>query len=176
MIERVAPGGQAGSSSRIENYLGFPAGLSGGDLARRAVAQARRFGAEILTPQHGKKIRLNGQYRVLTLSDDSEINCQVLLITTGVSYRQLEIPGLERLTGAGVYYGSAMTEEMYCRDQDVYIVGAGNSAARRQCIFHDLLVALSSWRVVIRLRKACRNTSLTSSHAHQTLWCSCKRA
>jgi thioredoxin reductase (NADPH) len=130
MIERVAPGGQAGSSSRIENYLGFPAGLSGGDLARRAVAQARRFGAEILTPQHGKKIRLNGQYRVLTLSDDSEINCQALLIATGVSYRQLEVPGLERLTGAGVYYGSAMTEEMYCRDQDVYIVGAGNSAGQ----------------------------------------------
>ena len=130
MIERVAPGGQAGSSSRIENYLGFPAGLSGVDLARRAVAQARRFGAEILTPQHGTKIRLNGQYRVITLSDDSEINCQTLIIATGVSYRQLEIPGLNHLTGAGVYYGSAMTEEMYCRDQDVYIVGAGNSAGQ----------------------------------------------
>jgi thioredoxin reductase (NADPH) len=101
-IERVAPGGQAGSSSRIENYLGFPAGLSGGDLARRAVAQARRFGAEILTPQHVTKIRLNGQYRVITLSDDSEINCQSLIIATGVSYRQLEIPGLNHLTGAGV--------------------------------------------------------------------------
>src|SRR3984893_14158105 len=130
MIERVAPGGQAGCSSRIENYLGFPAGLSGGDLARRAVAQARRFGAEILTPQHGTKIRLNGQYRVITLSDDSEINCQALLIATGVSYRQLEIPGLNQFTGAGVYYGSAMTEEMYCRDQDVYIVGAGNAAGQ----------------------------------------------
>jgi thioredoxin reductase (NADPH) len=130
MIERVAPGGQAGSSSRIENYLGFPAGLSGVDLARRAVAQARRFGAEILTPQHGTKIRLNGQYRVVTLSDDSEINCQALIIATGVSYRQLEIPGLNHLTGAGVYYGSAMTEEMYCRDQDVYIVGAGNAAGQ----------------------------------------------
>ena len=130
MIERVAPGGQAGCSSRIENYLGFPAGLSGVDLARRAVAQARRFGAEILTPQHGTKIRLNGQYRVVTLSDDSEINCQALIIATGVSYRQLEIPGLNHLTGAGVYYGSAMTEEMYCRDQDVYIVGAGNAAGQ----------------------------------------------
>jgi thioredoxin reductase (NADPH) len=129
-IERVAPGGQAGCSSRIENYLGFPAGLSGGDLARRAVAQARRFGAEILTPQHVTKIRLNGQYRVITLSDDSEINCQSLIIATGVSYRQLEIPGLNHLTGAGVYYGSAMSEEMYCRDQDVCIVGAGNSAGQ----------------------------------------------
>jgi thioredoxin reductase (NADPH) len=130
MIERVAPGGQAGCSSRIENYLGFPAGLSGGDLARRAVAQARRFGAEILTPQDGTKIRLNGQYRVVTLSDNTEISCQAVLIATGVSYRQLEIPGLDRFTGAGVYYGSAMTEEMYCRDQDVYIVGAGNSAGQ----------------------------------------------
>jgi thioredoxin reductase (NADPH) len=129
-IERVAPGGQAGCSSRIENYLGFPAGLSGGDLARRAVAQARRFGAEILTPQHVTKIRLNGQYRLITLSDDSEINCQSLIIATGVSYRQLEIPGLNHLTGAGVYYGSAMSEEMYCRDQDVCIVGAGNSAGQ----------------------------------------------
>jgi thioredoxin reductase (NADPH) len=129
-IERVAPGGQAGCSSRIENYLGFPAGLSGGDLARRAVAQARRFGAEILTPQHVTKIRLNGQYRLITLSDDCEINCQSLIIATGVSYRQLEIPGLNHLTGAGVYYGSAMSEEMYCRDQDVCIVGAGNSAGQ----------------------------------------------
>ncbi len=129
-IERLAPGGQAGCSSRIENYLGFPAGLSGGDLARRAVAQARRFGAEILTPQHVTKIRLNGQYRVITLSDDSEINCQSLIIATGVSYRQLEIPGLNHLTGAGVYYGSAMSEEMYCRDQDVCIVGGGNSAGQ----------------------------------------------
>src|SRR5207302_4037367 len=98
LIEREAPGGQAGRSSRIENYLGFPAGLSGGDLARRAVAQARRFGAEILTPQHVTKIRLKGQYRVITLSDDSEINCQSLIIATGVSYRQLEIPGLNHLT------------------------------------------------------------------------------
>jgi thioredoxin reductase (NADPH) len=130
MIERVAPGGHAGASSRIENYLGFPAGLSGGDLARRAVAQARRFGAEILTPQHGTKIRLNGQYRVITLSDDCEINCQALLIATCVSYRQLDIPGLDQLTGAGVYYGSAMTEEMYCREQDVYVVGAGNAAGQ----------------------------------------------
>ncbi|HET7238129.1 MAG TPA: FAD-dependent oxidoreductase [Terrimicrobiaceae bacterium] len=130
MIEREAPGGQAGSSSRIENYLGFPSGLSGADLARRAVAQARRFGAEILTPQHAIRIRLNGPYRVITLSDGSEISCQALLLATGVSYRRLEIPGLEQLTGAGVYYGAAATEALSCKDEDAYIVGAGNSAGQ----------------------------------------------
>ncbi|HEY5706061.1 MAG TPA: FAD-dependent oxidoreductase [Terrimicrobiaceae bacterium] len=130
MIEREAPGGQAGSSSRIENYLGFPSGLSGGDLARRAVAQARRFGTEILTPQRATKIRLNGPYRVVTLSDGSEISCQALLLATGVSYRRLEIPGIEKLTGAGVYYGAAATEAISCRNEDAYIVGAGNSAGQ----------------------------------------------
>ena len=130
MIEREAPGGQAGSSSRIENYLGFPSGLSGGDLTRRAVAQARRFGAEILTPQQATKIRLNGPYRVVTLSDGSEISCQALLIATGVSYRRLETPGIEKLTGAGVYYGAAATEALSCQNEDAYIVGAGNSAGQ----------------------------------------------
>ncbi len=130
MIEREAPGGQAGSSSRIENYLGFPSGLSGGDLARRAVAQARRFGTEILTPQHATKIRLNGPYRVITLSDGSEISCQALLLATGVSYRRLEISGIEKLTGAGVYYGAAATEAISCANHDAYIVGAGNSAGQ----------------------------------------------
>ena len=130
MIEREAPGGQAGSSSRIENYLGFPSGLSGGDLARRAVAQARRFGTEILTPQRATKIRLNGPYRVITLSDGSEISCQALLIATGVSYRRLEISGIEKLTGAGVYYGAAATEAISCTNEDAYIVGAGNSAGQ----------------------------------------------
>ena len=130
MIEREAPGGQAGSSSRIENYLGFPSGLSGGDLARRAVTQARRFGAEILTPQHATKIHLNGPYRVIALSDGSEISCQALLIATGVSYRRLEIPGVDKLTGAGVYYGAAATEAISCTNEDAYIVGAGNSAGQ----------------------------------------------
>jgi thioredoxin reductase (NADPH) len=130
MVEREAPGGQAGSSSRIENYLGFPSGLSGSDLARRAVAQARRFGAEILSPQQVTKIRLNGPYRVITLSDGSEISCQALLLATGVSYRRLEVPGIERLTGAGVYYGAAATEALSCQNEDAYIVGAGNSAGQ----------------------------------------------
>jgi thioredoxin reductase (NADPH) len=130
MIEREAPGGQAGSSSRIENYLGFPSGLSGADLTRRAVAQARRFGAEILTPQQATKIRLNGPYRVITLSDGTEISSQALLLATGVSYRRLEIPGVEKLTGAGVYYGAAATEAISCTNEHAYIVGAGNSAGQ----------------------------------------------
>ena len=130
MIEREAPGGQAGSSSRIENYLGFPSGLSGADLARRGVTQARRFGTEILTPQHVCKLRLNGPYRVLTLSDGSEISCQALLIATGVSYRRLEVPGVERLSGAGVYYGAAATEALSCAGGEAFIVGAGNSAGQ----------------------------------------------
>ena len=130
MIEGEAPGGQAGLSSRIENYLGFPSGLTGGDLARRAVVQARRFGAEIITPQSVTKVSLNGQYRVVTLSDGTEISCQALLIATGVAYRQLGIPGVDRLAGAGVYSGGAVTEAISCREQDAYVVGGGNAAGQ----------------------------------------------
>lgn len=130
MIEREAPGGQAGSSSRIENYLGFPSGLSGGDLARRAVAQARRFGVEILTPQEAKSVRIEDPYRIVTLADGSEISCHALLIATGVSYRRLDVPGMERLYGAGVYYGAAMTEAIACKGEEVYVVGGANSAGQ----------------------------------------------
>ncbi len=130
LIEREAPGGQAGTSSRIENYLGFPAGLSGSDLARRAVAQTRRFGAEILSPQEVAGVALNDRYRVLKLADGSELTCQALLIAAGVAYRQLQVPGAEQLRGAGVYYGSAMTEALACRGSDVYIVGGANSAGQ----------------------------------------------
>jgi thioredoxin reductase (NADPH) len=130
MIEREAPGGQAGSSSRIENYLGFPSGLSGGDLARRAVAQARRFGVEILTPQEAKSIRIEDPYRVITLADGSEVSCHALLIATGVSYRRLDVPGMDRLYGAGVYYGAAMTEAIACKGEEVYVVGGANSAGQ----------------------------------------------
>jgi thioredoxin reductase (NADPH) len=130
MIEREAPGGQAGSSSRIENYLGFPSGLSGGDLARRAVAQARRFGVEILTPQEAKSVRIEDPYRVVTLADGSEVSCHALLIATGVSYRKLNVPGMDRLTGAGVYYGAAMTEAISCKDEDVFVIGGANSAGQ----------------------------------------------
>jgi len=129
MIEREAPGGQAGTSSRIENYLGFPSGLSGADLARRAVAQAQRFGVEILS-QEVTNLKIQDQYRVLTLADGADVSCHALLIATGVSYRKLNVPGLDALTGAGVYYGAAMTEAISCRDDDVYLVGGANSAGQ----------------------------------------------
>jgi thioredoxin reductase (NADPH) len=134
MIEREAPGGQAGTSSRIENYLGFPVGLSGADLARRGVAQARRFGVELLA-QEVSALCLQDQYRLVKLADGSEISCHALLIATGVSYRKLNVPGLEELTGAGVYYGAAMTEAISCRGDDVFIVGGANSAGQAAMFF-----------------------------------------
>ncbi|HEX9115079.1 MAG TPA: FAD-dependent oxidoreductase [Anaerolineae bacterium] len=130
LVEREAPGGQAGTSSRIENYLGFPVGLSGADLTRRAVAQAVRFGAEILTPQEAVGVTLNDPYRILTLADGSEVTCHALLVATGVSYRTLDAPGVEQLTGAGLYYGAAGTEGLVCHEQDVFVVGGGNSAGQ----------------------------------------------
>ena len=130
LVESEAPGGQAGTSSRIENYLGFPSGLSGGDLTRRAVAQASRFGAEILSPLEATGIRVRDSYRFITLTDGAEISCHALLIATGASYRKLDAPGVGKLTGAGVYYGAAITEAMACQDKDVFIVGAGNSAGQ----------------------------------------------
>lgn len=135
MIEREAPGGQAGMSSRIENYLGFPSGLTGGDLARRAVAQARRFGVEILTPQEAQAIRVEGPSRLVKLTDGSELGCKALLLAMGVSYRKLDVPGAERLQGRGIYYGSAMTEAMACQGEDVYIVGGANSAGQAAMYF-----------------------------------------
>lgn len=135
LIEREASGGQAGTSSRIENYLGFPAGLSGGDLARRAVAQARRFGVEILVPQEVQALRVQDPYRFVVLGDGTELSCHALIIATGVSYRKLNVPGMDRLTGAGVYYGAAMTEALSCRDSDVYIVGGANSAGQSAMYF-----------------------------------------
>ena len=134
MIEREAPGGQAGMSSRIENYLGFPSGLTGADLARRAVVQARRFGVEILSAE-ATSVRLDGPYRFLKLADGSELSCHALLVATGVQWRKLEAPGVERLTGAGIYYGAAMTEAMSTRDEDVYIIGGANSAGQAAMYF-----------------------------------------
>jgi thioredoxin reductase (NADPH) len=141
MIEREAPGGQAGTSSRIENYFGFQSGVSGGELARRGVAQATRFGVEILTPQEATGVRVDGPYRYVTLSDGSELSCHALLIATGVSYRKLDVPGVEKLAGAGVYYGAAQTEALSCKDEDVYIVGGANSAG--QAAMHFSTVARS---------------------------------
>ncbi|HTL18094.1 MAG TPA: FAD-dependent oxidoreductase [Patescibacteria group bacterium] len=135
LIEREAPGGQAGRSSRIENYLGFPMGLSGNDLARRAIAQARRFGVEILTPQQVNQVRIEGPTRVLTLSDGGEIGCRALLIATGIAFRKLDVPGLDRLTGAGVYYYAPMSEAFSYRDGNIYIVGGANSAGQAAMYF-----------------------------------------
>ena len=135
MIERQAPGGQAGSSSRIENYLGFPVGLSGGDLARRGVTQAKRFGVEILTPQEAVAVRLENSYRIITLADGSEITCHALLLATGVSWRRLNIPGCEKLTGRGIYYGAAKTEAIACTGEHIYLIGGANSAGQAAMYF-----------------------------------------
>ncbi len=135
LIEREAPGGQAGRSSRIENYLGFPTGLSGNDLARRAVTQARRFGVEILAPQEVTKVRVEGPTRMLTLSDGAEVGCRALLIATGIAFRKLDVPGLDRLTGAGVYYYAPMSEAFSYRDGNIYIVGGANSAGQAAMYF-----------------------------------------
>jgi thioredoxin reductase (NADPH) len=130
MVEREAPGGQAGTTSRIENYLGFPSGLSGADLARRALTQARRLGAEILSSQEATTVRRQDPYRIVVLDDGSEVSCQALIVTTGVSYRQLDVPGATELAGAGVYYGAATTEAFLYRDAEVAVIGAGNSAGQ----------------------------------------------
>jgi len=135
MIEREAPGGQAGMSSRIENYLGFPSGLSGSELTRRAVTQARRFGVEILAPQEAVGLRVDAGSKFVRLADGVEIGAKSLLIATGVAYRKLDVPGLERLQGAGVYYGAAMTEAASCKDEDVFIVGGANSAGQAAMYF-----------------------------------------
>lgn len=135
LIEREATGGQAGTSSRIENYLGFPKGISGADLARRATDQAKRLGAEILTAQAVLKVRVEGPYRIVTLSDGSELSCQALLIATGVTVRELDAPGIKELTGAGVYYGAALTEAAYYKGRHVYVVGGANSAGQATMFF-----------------------------------------
>jgi thioredoxin reductase (NADPH) len=135
MIEREAPGGQAGMSSRIENYLGFPSGISGSLLTQRAVMQARRFGVEILAPQEARALRVDGGSKFVKLADNVEIGAKSLLIATGVAYRKLDVPGLERLQGAGVYYGAATTEAVSCKDEDVFIVGGANSAGQAAMYF-----------------------------------------
>jgi thioredoxin reductase (NADPH) len=135
LVERSAPGGQAGMSSRIENYLGFPSGLTGADLARRAFTQAKRFGAEILSPQEAVGLRVDGPYRFVKLRDGSEISCHALLIASGLSWRKLDVPGVEALQEAGVYYGAAMTEAQLCAGEDVYVVGGANSAGQAAVYF-----------------------------------------
>ena len=130
LIERKAPGGQAGTSSRIENYLGFPKGLSGSDLTRRAISQSVRFGTDFLSPQSVKAIEIQDNYKKIILGDDKIIMTKAIVITTGVDYRQLTTTGIENFTGAGVYYGAANTEAGACKQKDVFIVGGGNSAGQ----------------------------------------------
>jgi thioredoxin reductase (NADPH) len=137
LVEREAPGGQAGQSSRIENYLGFPSGLAGSDLARRGIDQARRFGAEVLAVQTVERLERHGRTHVVRLSDGGELRAHAVLVATGVDYRKLDAPGAEALTGAGVYYGAAMTEALSCRGQDVFLVGGANSAGQAAMYFAD---------------------------------------
>jgi len=134
VIEPLAPGGQAGSSSRIENYLGFPSGITGADLGRRAHAQASRFGAEFVT-QRATGMRVEGQYRFVQLSDGREISSHCVLLAPGVQYRKLEIPGADRLTGCGIYYGAALIEARACEGEEVYMVGGANSAGQAALYF-----------------------------------------
>lgn len=165
LIEREAPGGQAGMSSRIENYLGFPAGLSGQDLARRALTQAQRFGVELLNPQEAVSVRGTGPARIVTLADGSELSGKTVLITTGVSYRTLNVPGMAQLTGAGIYYGAGMTEAFASKGEDVYIIGGANSAGQAAVYFArharqvtmlvrgDSLTATMSYYLIERLKE-----------------------
>lgn len=130
VVEKGAPGGQAGSSPKIENYLGFPSGISGDDLTRRAVSQAKRFGVEILSAQEAVKVAVKDAYRIITLADGTELSCHAVLIATGASFHMLKMPGADQLTGAGIYYGAAYTEAMNYKDKDVFVVGGANSAAQ----------------------------------------------
>jgi thioredoxin reductase (NADPH) len=157
LIERRATGGQAGTSSRIENYLGFPNGLSGADLARRATAQARRLGTEILTAQEVTKIGVDGPYRTVTLQDGSMLSCKAMIIASGVSVKRLNAPGIEALTGAGVYYGAAISEAALHRDQPLFVVGGANSAGQAAMFFSRY-----SDQVTMVVRSAALETGMSS--------------
>lgn len=135
LVERRAPGGQAGQSSRIENYLGFPSGVSGAELARRAMTQARRFGAEMITVQEACALEARGSARVVRLTNGAELSSHAVLIATGVAYRQLDAPGVEEFAGRGVYYGGSVAEAQRLREQDVYIIGGANSAGQAAVYF-----------------------------------------
>lgn len=157
LVERSATGGQAGQSSRIENYLGFPDGVSGAQLTDRARRQAAKFGAEILTAREVTALEVNGAARVVRFSDGSAVAAHSVILATGVSYRQLAAPGCEELTGCGVYYGSALTEAPSCQDQDVYIVGGANSAGQ---------AAMYLSRGAKSVTLLVRGESLTASMSH----------
>jgi thioredoxin reductase (NADPH) len=135
IVEREAPGGQAGTSSRIENYLGFPSGISGEDLTRRAIAQAERFKAEILSATEATSLRIEDPYRIVCLSNGAELRCHSVLVATGVWYSRLDAPGAEKLSGRGVFYGAAMSEAKGCEGKPVVLVGGGNSAGQAAIYF-----------------------------------------
>ena len=156
MVERHSPGGQAGTSSRIENYLGFPNGLTGADLARRASTQAKRFGAEIITAVEAEKVRVDGPYRYVACTSGSELSCHALLIATGVTLRMLEIPGAADLTGRGVYYGASLSEAAYYKDQPVIVVGGANSAGQGAMFF-----SLYASKVTMLLRASSLSNSMS---------------
>jgi thioredoxin reductase (NADPH) len=163
LIERQAPGGQAGMSSNIENYLGFPSGLTGSNLARRAVTQAIKFGAEILSPQEVVGLRIDGPYRIVKVKDGTEISCHVLIIACGVSYRTLnDVNGIEKLTGAGVYYGASMVDALYCKGEDIYMIGGANSAG--QAAIHFSKYAKT---VTLLVRGDSLNKSMSQYLIHQ---------
>jgi thioredoxin reductase (NADPH) len=157
LVEREAAGGQAGLSSRIENYLGFPSGLSGADLARRGVAQVRRFGTEVLAPAEAVSLVVDGEYRVVKLSNGQELAAHSVVIAAGVQWRRLEVDGMDRLTGAGIYYGAAITESSSCQGEDVYIVGGANSAGQAAVHFSEIA---RSVRMIVR------GDSLSKSMSH----------
>lgn len=157
LIELDVTGGQAGTSSQIENYLGFPGGIAGADLARRATTQARRFGAEVVTARSVTGIRAEHPYRVVTLDDGSELRCYALLLATGMQVRRLEVPGVEALTGAGVYYGAALSEATACRGSEVAIVGGANSAGQAALLF-----ARHAAKVTMIVRGESLRTSMSS--------------
>ena len=129
VVEPDAPGGQAGTTSKIENYLGFPNGITGADMGRRALMQASRFGAEFVV-QRVSGLRIDGQYRFVQMADGTEVSSHVVLLAPGVQYRRLEVPGAEELTGRGIYYGAALVEAPSCKEEDVYVVGGANSAGQ----------------------------------------------
>ncbi|MEM6395689.1 MAG: FAD-dependent oxidoreductase [Bacteroidota bacterium] len=157
LIEKRAPGGQAGTSSRIENYLGFPSGLSGAELTRRAMAQTLRFGVEVVSPREVEDIEIKGGYKILTLDDGSIVKSRAIILTTGVQYRRLPAEGADDLTGAGVYYGAAMTEANGCKNKQVYVVGGGNSAGQGA-----VYLAKFAEQVTILVRKPDLTSSMSS--------------
>ena len=158
LVERQATGGQAGQSSRIENYLGFPDGVSGGQLTERARRQAAKFGAELLTTRVVDRLEVRGSSRVVRFEDGSEIAAHSVVLATGVAYRRMEAPGVDELVGAGVYYGSAATEQQACTDQDIFIVGGANSAGQAAVFFARVARSVTLLVRARASRRPCRST------------------